>query len=227
MGQGLPKNISQIVDERGEKINYDPEQDERFEIDVYNTENAHSVINMLPPRIKETAKQIDSELKDMNNAELRKLIKPDAMLNQLRLRFWYCFDEAVISGKKLSVNSICKGICQAQVFSKIVRDPEKLAYILNPVAGYEIQIEEFLETSLYKMRQGLENIEIKDAKDLNAVLKLYEVFDKRINGDYTKKEKKYVKIDNGNNKSSGKSGQFQTSHDVRKYLEDNNLEGEL
>ena len=54
-------------------------------------------------------------------------------------------------------------------------------------------MQEITETCLFKLRQGLEKVKIESVKDLAAVLKVYETFDKRLHGDYV--QKKEVKLE--------------------------------
>ena len=185
MAGGAKKLRAQIIDEKGNKIQ-ELEQTE-FNLDVYSPDNMYSVFNMVPELMKNNMKLIPEELKDMEYEEIRKIVKPSATLNQLRIRFWYAYDEALYSGRKIGIASIAKGVCNDQQFKRIIKDPEKLSYILTPVTNYAIAVQDLMETSIYKMREALEKIDIQESKDLNAILKIYEVFDKRTFGDYKKK----------------------------------------
>lgn len=187
----MTKIRAQIVDEKEKKV-VELETQE-FELDVYNQENPQSVINMVKGKFRDHIGSVPEELRELNQAELRKLKKPEALTTQLRLRFWYAYDEACFSGKKINMNTVTKGICEPMMFMKHIKDQRNLAFILCPIVNYETQVHDFLETSLFKMREGLDKIEIESSKDLLAVLKVYEVFDKRVNGDYKQTIKKEVK----------------------------------
>lgn len=188
---------ARIIDEKYTKLDESiKEIPEKFELDIYNINNPGSVVNMLASRMQSAVISVPEPLRDMTHDELRKLVKPDSLLTQLRLRFWYAYDEAVFTGKQISIRSIVNGICIPEVFIRILADKSKLAFILTPIVNYEIQVHDFLETSLHKMRTALDKIEIESSKDLLAVLKVYEVFDKRVNGDYKKNINKTVTVEN-------------------------------
>tara|TARA_R110002020_G_scaffold65847_2_gene173507 strand:+ start:193 stop:861 length:669 start_codon:yes stop_codon:yes gene_type:complete len=214
--RGLPKIYSKVVGEKGERISTELESPDQVHIDVYDAENPYSVINMCPSIMINPIYSIPEELQEMNNEELRKLVNPDSTLNQIRLRFWHEYDECVFSGKKaMTMSRVLKGICQPDQFKKILKEHEKLAYILCPVKSYEIQVQDFLETSLFKMRQGLDRIQIESSKDLLAVLKVYEVFDKRVNGDYKQTVNKKVTVEN---KQVGNSAEIRNQIGAKKDL---------
>lgn len=188
------RKVAQIIGEKEERVNRELIDNEpEFELDVYGADNKLSVVNMLQGKVKELALAIPDQLKELTQDELRELVEPDGILTQLRLRLWYTYDEAAFAGKPIRVSTVAKGVCNPEIFKKIIMKPENLAFILCPIVNYEVQVQDFLETSLYKMRKGLDNVKIETSKDLLAVLKVYEVFDKRVNGDYKQVIKKEVK----------------------------------
>ena len=98
----------------------------------------------------------------------------------------------------MRINNIVAGSCSRMVFHRYIKEPEKLAWILTPVQSYQMGVQDLMETCLYKMRQALERLNMDSAKDLSAVMRIYEAFDKRVNGDYkqtiNKSEKKEIKF---------------------------------
>lgn len=217
MSEKSHKIAPQVIDEKGQKMELVDLGQENFSLDVYTEDNPYSVVNMMTGRMKNLVQSVPQELRHMTHKDLRRLAQPDGLLNQLRLRFWYAYDESVCSGKKFSMNTVVKGLCDPLAFINMMKDPKNLAYILCPVAGYEIQVQDFLETSLWKMREGLQNIQVESSKDLLAILKVYEVFDKRVHGDYTQKVEKNINV------KSKHETQFKSSRDIKKFIKDNEL----
>jgi hypothetical protein len=180
------KTLSKMTDE--EKNEMLPYAFEEIPLSIYETDNNFSVYSMMPnARLKRQMLDIPQELRSMQYEDIRDLVKPNATLNQLRMRFWYEYDKVACGDEsKIYLARMHKGICSESVLKSIVKDPEKFAYILTPINSYQIAVQDLLETSMYKIRKALDEVDIVTTKDLNTVLKVYEAFDKRIHGDYKK-----------------------------------------
>lgn len=228
---GLPALNSQIIDENGSNIEVSLELDEaeKVSIDVYDQENPSSVYNIFPVKFLNYIDNIPESLREMDYQEIRKVVKPTPTLNQLRLKFWYEYDRISFEGGQFSIYRVAKGICNPQQLQKYMMNPEYMAYILTPIKSYEIQVHDALETALFKLRTSLENIEITNAKDLSTVLRVYETFDKRVNGDYKKNINLggSVSVQNNQDNNSGNNGQLSNSQQIRKYIQENGLENKV
>ena len=88
---------------------------------------------------------------------------------------------------------VISGVCSLNLMKTMLSDVNNLAWVLTPIQSYDTQVQEITETCLFKLRQGLEKVKIESVKDLAAVLKVYETFDKRLHGDYV--QKKEVKLE--------------------------------
>lgn len=163
-------------------------------IDIFDESNEFSVISLLPSNstfLREKIRNLDADLRDQDQFTIRKLVKPTPTLNQLRLNFWTEYDRtlgASATGKYLKINTanIVRGVCSISLFKEFCKDELNLAWILTPVQSYQSQAQDVMETALYKMREGIEKMDMTDVKHLNTVIKIFEGFDKRLNGEYKK-----------------------------------------
>lgn len=180
-----------------------------YKIDVYSEDNPFSVRNCIPKTFKtiiESMDRVPENMKDRDPFELRDELKPNMTLNQLRINFWTEYDQSLGNGTKMKMNKIIAGVCTMRTFTFICKKPENIAWILTPVSNYQTGVQDILETCLFKMRQGLEKLDMTDVKHINAVSKIYESFDKRVHGDYVKREEKrveHVRTDNDDIKKLG------------------------
>jgi len=158
-------------------------------IDVWSISNPQSVVNLLPPSssLKEYVKTIPDEYKNLSSEDMRELAEPSATLNQLRLSFWGEYDRILGTGNRMALNNILNGICTINASKKLLSDPVNMAWLMTPIQVYDMQVQEITETLLYKMRTAVGKLKIENTKDLNTLMKMYEMFDKRVHGDYVQK----------------------------------------
>jgi hypothetical protein len=89
-------------------------------------------------------------------------------------------------------------------FKKIISDPVNMAWILTPVQSYKTGVQDIMETCLYKMREAIKKMPVTEAKDVAALMRVYEAFDKRAHGDYTQKieKREHIRTENINSDAS-------------------------
>lgn len=191
------KNNRTIIDER--EVSVVNQQGFDRQISVYEHDVEFSVYNLLPSNatfLKERMNEVPQNYREADHYELRKELKPTPTLNQLRLNFWAEYDRCVELSqvkRKMLMPNVIAGVCSMRVFKTYLNDIEKVAWILTPVQSYNMGVQDILETCLYKMREGLEKIDMSSVKDMNTVMKIYEAFDKRVHGEYEQKITKEVK----------------------------------
>ena len=191
----IKRGIPGEVDNQGKSYDLINQQKFDREIDVYSIENSYSVYNLIPTNhtlLRDNIQKVPEEYREMNHYDLRKLLKPGPTLNQLRMNFWTEYDACIGEDRKMLMNNIVAGVCSRNTFRAYTRDPEKLAWILTPIQSYQMGVQDILETCLFKMREGLDNLDIEKAKDVALIMKIYEAFDKRLHGDYAQNIKKTV-----------------------------------
>lgn len=205
-----------IVDEKNNIVEMNSDDDIAGVFDIYSHENPYSVLNTIPNVLKDSVNKIPQELREMTVEEMRDLVTPNKTLNQLRLKFWKEYDSIIGQGgrKKMSIPKIIAGICSVPVFRSIMANPTKAAWILTPVSAYSIGVEELMETTLSKLRKKIDSVDINSTKDLSVLLKIFEVFDKRVHGDY--KQTKEVTVTS--TLAPGNSNEIRHAIEVKKNL---------
>jgi len=167
---GIQRSKS-IVDEAHKRTNneVEPKLGLDAEIDIFNEDNEFSVFRLLSKdatSFKNKILAVPQEYREMDHYELRKLLKPGPTLNQLRVNFWTEYDKCLADKGTMRINNVIAGVCSRQVFHNYCSDPEKMAWILTPVQSYQMGVQDILETSLFKMREGLEKLDMKSDKNL-------------------------------------------------------------
>lgn len=163
-------------------------------IDIYDMNNELSVVRLLQSNAtfyRDKILSLDNSLRDQDQFTIRKLVKPSPTLNQLRLNFWTEYDRCLGASRgktftKLNMANVMQGVCSGALLREFFKDELQLAWILTPVQSYQSQAQDVMETAMYKMREGLENMDMTDIRELNTVIKIFEGFDKRLNGEYKK-----------------------------------------
>lgn len=163
--------------------------------DPWNRMDERSLINLLTPALQAAAiqaQQARPELFGLSEKDLDKALRwedknPCGTDNALRMRFWQEYGEAQATGRKMRVHVIPAGICNPDYFfSKVMKKPEKMAWILNQPASYETSTEEMHLFALAKMRKMLEE-EVAphgkfNAKVAEAQIKIFQILDTRVRG---------------------------------------------
>jgi len=203
-----------IEDEEGlTPVKIKAEKSFQAEISIYDESNPDSVMGLLGKKnefIRREAKNLPEELRHRDPFEFRKEVDPSPTINKIRIAFWTEYDRTLHSKKKMQLYPILKGICSVTTFKKIISDPVSLAWILTPVQSYDTAMDDLMETCLYKMRQAIDKLHMTESKDIQAIMKVYEAFDKRKHGEYTQRIEKKEHI-------------VKESYDASKVLEDANI----
>lgn len=158
-------------------------------ISVWDEDEEHSILNILNNKteLAMAMKKVPDNLKDMDTFELRETCNPSPLVNQLRLSFWREYDRSMGTGTSIRIENMLATICSKRVFRRVLTKSPNVAWILTPPQNYADGVRDVIETCLHKMRMALTQLDISDTKDLSAVLKIYEAFDKRVHGDYVQK----------------------------------------
>lgn len=181
---------------------------------VYDIMNENSVYNMLHFQLRSYVMNVPEEYRMLSPEALRAKVEPGPTLNRLRLNLWMQVDKVICSDekmKKISTPQIIDGVCQPAYWNEVLKDPLLLAWVLTPVQSYQRQIEDVMETSLSKLREVLTHGSVLKANgkiDVGAAqlyVKIFEMFDKRVHGNYTQKVQtkiEHVNVDGGLNRSA-------------------------
>lgn len=140
------------------------------------------VFSLLSPKVQTAILNIPDELLMMNEEELEHKFKPSNLDFMIRRRLWEKFREAGALGLSNIPNiEIYRGICTDQNFyDRVLKNPEKLAWLIHPVQDPDEMLKEAYEFSLKKVREILRMP--VDAKSAPAILKAAEFLTNRVKG---------------------------------------------
>ena len=154
---------------------------------VWDEEDPKSVIRLATPEFRESMLQIPEHERHTEENELRKIVKPSPMMNQLRLTFWLEYHRAAMEGDSICLANAYRGVCTKQAFIEVYRNKNKLRWVLCPPQNYEARLQESLDYGLNQLRDILA-FDCFDGKGrlntklLEMKLKITMYLDARING---------------------------------------------
>lgn len=140
------------------------------------------VFSLLSPKVQTAILNISNELLMMNEEELEQRFRPSNLDFMLRRRLWEKFREAgALSLPNIPNIEIYRGICTDQNFyDRVLKNPEKLAWLIHPVQDPDEMLKEAYEFSLKKVREILRMP--VDSKSAPAILKAAEFLTNRVKG---------------------------------------------
>lgn len=164
-------------------INHEPGRE------IYNTDIPNSVINLVPPYVQSAMRSVNPEYLLKDEIELKKILKPTAVMNRLRLRFWEEYDVAVASGKSsMRMTKVYPGICHVDYWDKVVcKDPRYFAWITCPPVNYEVAMKDILDEGIRQIRKII-TADIVDSngkmnpRAAEIFLKAYALVDVKVHG---------------------------------------------
>lgn len=106
---------------------------------VPNMQNPHSLIHLIEgTSFANAAAEIPEELWRLKEEELRAKVKPTSTDYALRVALWNEFRISCATNEKIPVKRIHAHICSYQhLWQNILGNPEKLAWLLQPLQEYE------------------------------------------------------------------------------------------
>lgn len=163
---------------------------------LWDTSNPKSVINLVPPGIKEAMLRFINErpdLVDLDEQMLKKKIREEtgtnctATDNQVRMNFWVEHGRAVFTGKRMNVVGLVYNICSVEFFNKtFLKNNYKVAWMVCPIVNFIVKATESLDFGLGELRETLAQPHIQgnsiDHKLLNAKISIVKLLDARVNG---------------------------------------------
>jgi hypothetical protein len=129
------------------------------------------------------------DLLEMDEHELKMSIQKKCTLTLLRLRMslWQEYESARQSKRKMYFTKIYAGICSEHVASKIIKDQEKLAFIICPPSDYLVQLKEAHSAGLNTLREILAAKVVDEdgyllPRAADVVIKAFALLDMRLKG---------------------------------------------
>lgn len=108
-----------------------------------NQEGEHSLLNLLDHKLREFVAALPDDLLIMSDQELKNQARPTSTDYSLRRSFWREYEKSSWRGTgKIRALNVYAGICTDQYFySKFLRNPKKLAWMVRPMQEYAREME--------------------------------------------------------------------------------------
>lgn len=159
-------------------------------------DNPRAIVNLVPGVVKEKFEQHVFEHPEYFDEDERDLLKmlreanktPSPVDNRLRLRFWMEYDYCqTYMSKGIDISRVIAGICSREYFyTKYLRQPSKVGWLLCPPSAYMLKAEEALEFGLDQLRDILEQSHLAggkvDTKLGELKLKIVALLEPRVRG---------------------------------------------
>jgi len=123
-------------------------------------------------------------------------------LRLLRISFWNEYHAALDEKRGIKDSYIYRPVCTARSYYQHIADCEQVAFILQPIANYEVQLDEALDTGLEKLREVLDmslykTVEGKSVPDpmmVGKIITVTKMLDDRKHGTPTQKIDQTTKL---------------------------------
>ena len=166
------------------------------ELSIIDESNPRSIINLVPTKLKIAIRELYAkhpEYLEMNERELRFLLKPDERTETVRLCFWEEYHRAQLKGSRMEIRNFIDPVMAPVVFYKYwTKDLGKVAWMLTPIASHMMSLKASLDRGrdtvgkILRMdifdKQG--NIKPREA---TLFLKVYELVENRVLGSVVNK----------------------------------------
>lgn len=107
-----------------------------------------------PDRVREAINALPRDLLEMTDEQMREEFRPTMVDEKLRTAFWRQINAIERSNKPFKAAELCKGICTDSYFyNRVLHQPNKLAYIIQPITKYEVQTETLLNVGMSRLEQ--------------------------------------------------------------------------
>lgn len=100
-------------------------------------EYEESNVTVYSTALEKAISNIPDEIRYMSEERLRTKIQPTLKLYEVKRAFWEELTEAQQRGKKMRMWRIHQNLCNKEYFYRIIRDPNKMAWIISPLVHYE------------------------------------------------------------------------------------------
>jgi len=117
-------------------------------------------------------------------------------LRLLRIAFWNEYHSALDDKRKIKDSYIYRPVCTARSYYEHVKDCEQVAFILQPITNYNVQLDEALDTGLEKLREILDmplyktneaGKKVPDSAIASKVITVTKMLDERKHGSPTQR----------------------------------------
>jgi len=115
-----------------------PKKDFSAHYDVSDPNDPFSVINMAPPSLRAAIRSIPPEIMKMDELILRRRVKPEPILEKLRLNFAEEYARAIIGRRVLNMQNVTRNVTYREHYEQILSDPLKVCWMVRPPADMQM-----------------------------------------------------------------------------------------
>jgi hypothetical protein len=137
----------------------------------YSEENHVTVYSSA---LEKAISEIPDDIRYMSEERLRNKIQPTLKLYEVKRAFWEELTEAQQRGKKMRMWRIHQNLCNKEYFYRIIRDPNKMAWIISPLVHYEDKTKAALD-AVSERYEELINMDITTTKRIKNADGQYEL----------------------------------------------------
>lgn len=187
-------------------------------------------MNVLPHALANAYFKLPRDYHLMEEARIIREFQPSSMWHRLRIAFWDEYHRARDRGVRMLPQNIIRGNCTHDYWKEYILPNEKaVAFITHPIPEYALQNTEMLMLSMKRMREILEaplfakNGQV-NRDILKAIMKMYEVLDRRVHGMPTHKiqiDQRNLNVNTTLNQSHGHQSLEELEAEVKRLEEEN------
>ena len=127
----------------------------QYEIQAAQSVDIMDRDDIIPDKVREEYANLPEELKYKSEEELRNTGKIRRLDESLRMAFWRELQVSLNTKKKMIAKRVYVGLCSEQHFYRIIKTPERLAWITSPVIPYENRTEALLTMAVSRYEEIL------------------------------------------------------------------------
>ena len=104
--------------------------------------------DLVPQKFREAYADLADHLKFSSEDILHKKFQYTMVDERLRLSFWREMERCIKSGRQMAMTRIANGVCTLDTLYKKIEQPDKLAWIIQPVVQYETRTSALLNVAV-------------------------------------------------------------------------------
>lgn len=129
------------------------------DISIFDKEDPAAIVNMVWPTLRDALlnwKDEDNYLWAMHGSELIKVLRPDATLSLIRIRFWEEVHFALRRNKRVYLQAVTRGVVTRDYWGQVIQpSPRAIVYVLTPPIGYKVRAQALLDVWMQRMGEIL------------------------------------------------------------------------
>jgi len=179
-----------------------------YEDGMFDLRNPRSVASIVPDALTKAMFECQDIVENNDEFTIRYIYEPTSLDEDLRYNFWKEYERANMNYCNMKVSNIVNGVCSMSMFYKnIIKNTERLAYILIPQRNKDKMADAALSVGMSKLTNFLKTVELTlddgnahviDTKKIDTYCRVYKmvhelrhgaVVKRNLNLNYEKKDK--------------------------------------